>query len=394
MRKSKFAGLLAGAALFGVHATADAEILAMVNYESKVPESLKELKLSLAPQPRREGIAVIDVDPKSPRFGDIIMDIPLPPDLFAHHIFYDRTMTKAYITALGKPQLHVMDLTKNPFRITRIDVPQCQVGEDVVLSDDNLTWYLTCMGSEKVVVGDVASDKIKAVIDLKGTYAHGLAVHSGIDRALVTSTVRASDLGNPGEHLTVIKASTNEVLGKIKVSNKKSPSGEAPVEILFVPGTNPPVAYVTNMFGAALWTATWNQAKQDFDAAEAFDFKTVSAGVPLEIYFNDTADRLYVTTASPGKFHVFDISANPAKPKLLQTTPTAEGAHHVAFTKDGSLAFVQNAFINLPGMRDGSISVLDMKTGKVIASIDTLKNTGYNPNCIVLLPEWNSLAGH
>ena len=45
-------------------------------------------------------------------------------------------------------------------------------------------------------------------------------------------------------------------------------------------------------------------------------------------------------------------------------------------------------------MRDGSVSVVDLKTQKVVASMDTLKNMGLNPNCIVLLPQWNDLAGH
>ena len=66
----------------------------------------------------------------------------------------------------------------------------------------------------------------------------------------------------------------------------------------------------------------------------------------------------------------------------------------MAFTKDWGLAFVQNAFINLKGMDDGAIKVIHMKTEKVIASIDTLKNMGLNPNCIVLLPKWKHLAGH
>jgi len=72
----------------------------------------------------------------------------------------------------------------------------------------------------------------------------------------------------------------------------------------------------------------------------------------------------------------------------------AEGAHHVAFTKDWRYAFVQNALLNLPGMSDGSITVVDLKEEKVIGSVDTLKNKGYNPNSIVLLPKWNHLAGH
>ena len=184
------------------------------------------------------------------------------------------------------------------------------------------------------------------------------------------------------------------VLSTYKVSNKPSPAGEAPVEILFVPGSNPPVAYVTNMFGGTLWTATWNPQKKDFDVAQAFDFATVKAGVPLEIYFNGKSDRLYVTTAKPGHLHVFDISKNPGKPELLKSIPAAEGAHHVAVTKDERLAFVQNSLLNLPGMSDGSITVVDLAKGDVIGSVNVLKDQGFNPNSIVLLPQWNHPAGH
>ncbi|MDH3411016.1 MAG: YncE family protein [Gammaproteobacteria bacterium] len=368
------------------------EILAIMNYESKTPDSLKALKLS-GPQEREEGLAIIDVDPNSDSFGKWLWKMPLPADLVAHHIFYDRTMTKGYLTALGKGELRVIDFTRNPYRIKKIDVPQCKVGEDVVFSEDNKTWYLTCMGSATVVVGDVATDKIKENISIPGTYPHGLAVHSGIDRVLVTSTIQP-DLQNPDEVITVIQASTNKVLGQHKLSNKPSPSGVAPVEILFVPGSNPPVAYITNMFGNSLWAAAWDANKQDFDVSQIFDFTTIGAGVPLEIYFNRAADRMYLTTANPGKFHIFDMTNGPMKPTLLKTLDAGEGAHHVGITKDEKYAFVQNALLNLPGMSDGSITVVDLQAEKVVASMNTLKDRGYNPNSFVLLPEWNHLAGH
>src|SRR4029450_4154811 len=112
-----------------------------------------------------------------------------------------------------------------------------------------------------------------------------------------------------------------------------------------------------------------------------------------EMYFNKKADRMYVTTAKPGHMHIFDLSAGPGKPKLLKSIATAEGAHHVAFTLDGRYAYVENARLNLPGMSDGSITVIDLKNEKVIASFDTLKNTGYNPNSLVLLPRGTDLAG-
>ena len=38
-------------------------------------------------------------------------------------------------------------------------------------------------------------------------------------------------------------------------------------------------------------------------------------------------------------------------------------------------------------MSDGSITIVDLKEQKVIGSVDTLKNKGYNPNSIVLLPK-------
>ena len=165
-----------------------AEILAMLNYESKPQQTI-----------RREGIAVIDVDPASGNFGRTLMDIPLPPDLVNHHIFYNRDVSKAYITALGKSDLYVMDVTKFPYRLMKISIPECQVGEDVVFSENNKTWYLTCMGSSKVIVGDAVSDKVLKVISPSKPYPHGISINEDIDRMLITSSVRASDFGDPGE---------------------------------------------------------------------------------------------------------------------------------------------------------------------------------------------------
>jgi DNA-binding beta-propeller fold protein YncE len=68
--------------------------------------------------------------------------------------------------------------------------------------------------------------------------------------------------------------------------------------------------------------------------------------------------------------------------------------HHVAFPPDERYVFVQNSLLNLPGMSDGSVTVIDLNKGEVVASVDTLKNQGFNPNCIVLLTEWHHDAGH
>jgi DNA-binding beta-propeller fold protein YncE len=356
---------------------ASAEILALINYESKPNQPV-----------RREGIAIMDIDPESGDFGKILMEIP--SDLVAHHIFFNRDRSKAYVTALGKSLLHVIDLTKFPYRLRAIDVPECLVGEDLVVSEDNKTWYLTCMGSSNVIMGDALTDKpIKAVSAAEPSmatilYPHGIAIHNGIDRVLVTSTVKP-DMSDAGESVTVLEASTGKVLSTHKIGSKPAPAKSAPVEIMFSPKANPPVVHITNMMEGTLWAGVWDPKSKAFSFHEIDDFGTRQQGMPLEMLYNAKGDRLFVTTAKPGFVNLYDNN-DPRQPKFLKTIAAAAGAHHSVLSPDERYLFVQNSLLNLEGLSDGSITVIDLKQDKVLGSIDTLKAQGYNPNCIMLLP--------
>jgi len=379
MKRAGLSIFIAGMVLMS-GAVVQAEILAMLNYESK-PEQMV----------RKEGLAIIDVDPKSPTFAKMLMDIPLPPDLIAHHIFYNRDTSKAYVTALGKSILHVLDLRRFPYRMKAVEVQDCKVGEDVVFSEDNRTWYLTCMGSNNVIMGDAVADKpLKTIAaPLPGppfiSHPHGIGIHSGIDRILITSTIMPGDLADAGETITVLEAKSGKVLSTHKVSLKPSPSKAAPVEVMFSPQTNPPVAHITNMLEGTLWSGVWNSESKDFSFQQIDDYGPRKQGVALEMLYNKKGNRLYVTTAKPGHVNVYDNS-DPQHPKFLNAIPAAAGAHHLVLSQDEQYLFVQNSLLNLPGMSDGSITVIDLLKGEPIASVDTLKNQGFNPNCIVLLP--------
>jgi WD40 repeat protein len=363
--------------------TLHAEMLAMVNYETK-PEQVI----------RKEGIAIIDIDMNSENFGKILMDIPLPHNLVNHHIYYNKDMSKVYVTALGMSTMHIIDMTRFPYRVKAVEIPGCKVLEDATFTSDNKTWYLTCMGSQNIIVGDAVTDKAIKSISLPEPYPHGISLNENIDRIMVTSTDPPDGNGQPGETVTVIEASTGKVLSSHKVSNKTSPSGEAPVEVIFVPHSSPPMAYIDNIYGGTLWLAIWDPEREEFDFQQTFDFASIGSSIPLNISFSEKGDLLYVTTGIPGHLNIFDISEDPKHPKLLKSIQTAEGAHHVVFSPDKQYAFVQNNLLNLPGLSDGSISVVDLKKGETVASIDTLKNQGLNPNCIILLPEWSTGHGH
>ena len=57
---------------------ASAEQYALLNYESKPDQPV-----------RREAIAIMDIDPASADFGKVLMEIPLPSNLVAHHILFN-----------------------------------------------------------------------------------------------------------------------------------------------------------------------------------------------------------------------------------------------------------------------------------------------------------------
>lgn len=352
---------------------AQAELLAMMSYESKADNPS-----------RREGIAIVDIDPKSAAFGRVLADLPLASNLVAHHISYNKDSSKAYISSLGKSELVILDLTKFPYRPKTVALPGCMVGEDVAFSEKTGKWYLTCMGSAAVIVGDQKTDQVLGKIVTPKPYPHGIAINDSLDRMLLTSTLRP-DMGEAGEDITEIELSTQKVIATYKVSSKPSPSAAAPVEVFFVPAANPAVAYVTNVGAGDLWLGEWQPQAKTFKFRPFLDLKPLGQASPLEIYFNKNVTQAYVTSANPGYLNIFDIR-DPRNPKLLSSVKTAPGSHHVVFSPDERYAFVQNSLLNLPGVSDGSISIVDLVEGKLVGSMDTLKNMGFNPNNIILLP--------
>ncbi len=372
-----------------------AEMLAMVVYETKAEESIRELRVEKTQRIREDGLAIIDLDPESEAYGKVIAKFPLPPGLAPHHQYYNPDRTKIYVTATLLPMLHVVDVTRVPYRIRRIDTPGCERLDTMVFSGDNATWWLTCIATGRVLVGDATTDTIIGEIVTPDFGPHGIGIHEGIDRIIVTETGAFSNLG---EAILVVEASTGKILSRHKMSDRPSPSHAGPVEVLFIEDSEPPVAYVSVMFDGAdkkgaLWRVLWIPDTGIFEIGRTFEFASVGAGIPIAM--GQSLDRkfLFASTSKPGHFNIFDIAGDPLNPSLVKSLPAGQGAHHVALSPDGRLAFVQNGILNLPGFSDGSITVVDLESLEVIDTIDTFKDAGYAINHILMLPDWYRTAG-
>ena len=342
-------------------------ITALINYRA-IGETREE-----------DGLAIIDINPDSDTFGKILQDAPVGKEVFMHHPFYNQAGSKIYNTSLGGESIYQINLHENAiFDIVPIDAGSCIVGEDMYFSKSGDRFFLTCMGSDEIVIFDGNTDekigKISSDIrenpDAYIKQPHGISADETIDRMIVTETVSPS-LEDPGNTVSIIEYSTGRVLSNIELLlDEDMPS--APVEVQFHPKKH--IAYVSGMLDATIWALVWNEQIKTFESKLVDDGKTRDQHMPLDITFGPSGN-LYVSFANPGVVNEYSLE-NPEQPKLLRTLPAQHGAHHVLFSPDNRYMFVQNNLLNIEGINAGTVSVVDFETGNTLTTLDKFSEQG------------------
>ena len=326
-----------------------------------------------------DGLAIIDINPDSNTFGEIIQDVPVGKEIRMHHPFYNSDKSKLYNTALSGERLYSVNLHENTiFDVAPIDTDSCMVGEDMHFSKDGSKYYLTCMGSDNVMifdgnsdmkVGEIKSDKNEHP-DSFVKYPHGISGNEKIDRLVFTETVSPT-LDDFGTSISVAEISTGRLLSNIELlQNENLPS--APVEVQFHPTED--IAYVSGMHDGTLWALIWDEDSKLFQKKLVDDGKTREQGMPLDISFGP-GGNLYVSFAIPGVVNEYSLE-DPAQPRLFRTMNAEPGAHHVLFSPDNKYMYVQNNLLNLDGINSGTISVIDFETGDNVTTLDGLTEKG------------------
>lgn len=343
-------------------------ITALISYRA-IDEELKQ----------KDGLAVIDINPNSETFGDILQDAPVGEGVLMHHSYYNSDGSKLYNTALAGERLYRVNILDNTiFDITPIETGSCMVGEDMYFSKDGAKFYLTCMGSDNVMVFDAKTDQIINEIstnheqnqDAFIKYPHGISADEKINRMIVTQTVSPA-LDDPQSGVTIVEYSTGKILSTIKLS-KNADTPSAPVEVMFHP--EKPIAYVIGMLDGTIWVLVWDEQTKSFEPKLVDDGTVREHTWPLGLSIGPKGN-LYVVFASPGVVNEYSLQ-NPEQPELLRTLPAEPGAHHILFSEDGRYMFVQNNLLNLDGLNSGTISVVDLNTGTLTATLDDLVEQG------------------
>lgn len=345
---------------------------------------------------------MIELDPEAPNFGNISSKLELGVGVLPHHIYYNQSANKLYTTALGGKYLYQIKTEKDnngqPILVaaTPIDTGENTVGENLFFTNDG-RFFMTFMGGAgglkdgSVGVFNAGNNQliktIKAPIQTNPNkfimYPHGISINEEKGLMMVTSTIHPDLTSGFGNTCTLLDLNTYEVKETYQVAD--SPTDlSSPVEVLLLRGKFPQYALATTMLGGDIWIAPYNPTTKKYDAfSKIFDGSTQGLGWTLEMYIDDNS-KLYVSFADPGKVLIFDISNLPQL-KLLKTLTADKGAHHMAFfkTKKGKeVVAVQNNLLDIPGINSGTISIIEIETGKTLGTVDLRSKYGILPESI------------
>lgn len=371
-----------------------------------------------------DGVALIDLDPESPTFGQILQQMPIGDGVLPHHLYFNQSEDRLYTTALGGASLYEIKLDfENPImpRITEVievDTEGSFVGEDIYFTEDGSEYWVTFMGGlggdqgGSVGVFDAETNELLETIvapvpdDLNSDepfilYPHGISANEELGYVMVTSTIHYDLATGVGNTTTLIDMETREVVETYLVADSVDDLS-SPVEVLLLRNEFPDFALVNTMIGGDIWVAGFNEETGIFDDfTKAYEGEDNGTGWALEFYIgpgddpeSDDDKYLYVSHAQPGQVDVYSLENLPEL-ELVKTLPADAGAHHMAFflTQSGrEVMVVQNNLLNLndpfPYLNAGTLMVVDIHSGEVLDSVDL-------PESYNLMPESIELAiGH
>lgn len=361
-------------------------------------------------------MAIVELDPESEDFGEILAEHEFSGFEHPLHHFYYSPSGRLYSTGVDPAcSLAEIDLSRDATGAPTINGYECLdtggqvVGEDIVwhTSDGTEYMFVTFMGGTgidqsdggSVGVFDPQTNELVKIIEARPSevaegepyimYAHGISAYG--DRMVVSSTIHPDLQTGVGNSVTIIDLDTLEPIENIVVEDAQ-PLGfpSSPVEVLFVrPEISPeatPSVLVNTMLGFEVWQIPYDEETSEFGTPEKlYDGSEEGTAVPLEFY--GTADELFISHAIPGVVKRYHLDSLP---RLVPSGPDIvadAGAHHMIFyeTSSGrSAVAVQNNLLNLGNAEDDdptdvdflakmnahTITVHDLETGERLASVN------------------------
>lgn len=247
------------------------------------------------------------------------------------------------------PYLRILDIKSNKLLHS---IPMSEIAAHVVPSKDGSFVYVSREGGNTIVEVEIDKEQITRTFKV-GEGPHGIVL-SNDGKKLYVPNMRSHDVS-----IVDLATGNEEKLELIFNENKC----EVPVAM----GTTTDDKYSFVTCGKSFDVYKIDNA--DKKIVSRLELKKGEFPGPIQIPVHPNNKFLYVPDMRNGVVHKIDIE----KFELIKDIPTAAGAHGIAYSGDGKMAFVTNTW-------DNSLSVVDLESDTVIKKIEV----GVKPNGVAV----------
>lgn len=360
-----------------------------------------------------DGVLLINLDPESEDFGEILQTFELGEGVLPHHLYYNHDQSRLYNTTLNGEYLYELLLERDDNGVPTIvgskpiDTGESIVGEDIFFSADGDYFWITFIGGKggerdgSIGMFDARTNELVETIiapepedPASGQpfilYPHGISANEDMGYMVVTSTVHPDLTTGVGNTVTLIDMETNEPVQTVLVAESWDDLSQ-PVEVLLLRDELPSYALVTTVYGGDVWVAPVDEETGLGEFTEVIDGSAEELGIALEFYMgpgedieSDEDQLLYVSFALPGVVNAYSLDNLPEL-ELVKSFQAEAGAHHFGFfvTESGREAMVvQNNLLNGEGINAGTLTIVDIHSGEQLGRLDLAGDQGMMPESI------------
>jgi hypothetical protein len=361
-----------------------------------------------------DGVALVNLDPESEGFGEVLQTLELGEGVLPHHLYYNHDQSRLYNTALGGSFLYELILERDAGGVPTlteavpVDTGDNIVGEDMYFTEDGSYFWLTFIGgsggdrdgtiglfdakTNEMVRTTVAPEpKDPASGQPFILYPHGISASEALGYMLVTSTIHPDLTTGMGNTVTVLDMETGEPVQTVLVSESWDVLTQ-PVEVLMLRDGYPSYALVTTINDGGVWIAPFDEEMGRLgEFTKVVDGSADGLGVALEFYIgpgedpeSDKDQLLYISFAVPGVVNAYSLDNLPEL-ELVKTFQAEPGAHHFGFfqTESGREAMViQNNLLNAEGINAGTLTIVDIHSGEQLGRVDLPSDYGILPESL------------
>jgi selenium-binding protein 1 len=335
-----------------------------------------------------DSIVTVDVNPASPRYGQIVHRAPVPGRHEAHHAGFTDDRRFLWAGGLDTSQIFVFDVATNPAQPKLVKTIKTFVKDTGGLVGPH-TFYalpgrmlISALSNAKdnggkTGLAEYGNDGrfIRTIwLPAEAPYGYDVRVNVNLNRMLTSAFTGRKNYMRPVGDLLKDAEAMKQFGGSVVVWDFHA---RKPLQVLDVPGVplelrwallpNHPYAFTSTAFGGQL-VLIHQQPDGKWTTKNIAD---IGKNLPVDISIAPDDSKIYVNSYGDGTLRIYDVT-NPFEGKLIEQVKLGEQANMVSTSWDGKRIYATSSLLSQwdkPG--DHWLKAFAWEDGKLVPKFTT-----------------------